>query len=74
MPGKLDYEQLRAAAEAVFAQRAAHAFPPDTGITPSWRAELESLADELGYPTTDPDEIELKFRTIVESIAKAVFK
>jgi hypothetical protein len=69
--GKLDYAMVRAAAEAVFAERATHAFPPDTAIPPGWRAEVQSLAKELGYPMTDPDEIELKFRTIVQSIAKA---
>lgn len=71
--GKLDYAKVRAAAEAVFTQRATHAFPPDTVIPPSWRAELQSLAQELGYPITDPGEIELKFRTIVQSIGKVSF-
>lgn len=69
--GKLDYGKVRAAAEEVFMQRATHAFPPDISIPPSWRAEIQSFAKELGYPITDPDEIELKFQTIVRSIVKA---
>jgi hypothetical protein len=69
--GKLDYAKVRVAAEAVFVQRATHTFPPSTAIPPSWRAELQTLAKELGYPVTDPDEIELKFRTIVQTIEKA---
>ena len=69
--GRLDYAKVRAAAEAVFAQRATHAFPPSTAIPASWRAELEALARDLGFPITDPDEIELKFSMIVETIRGA---
>ncbi len=69
--GKLDYAKVRTAAEAVFTQRAMHTFPPNTAIPASWRAELQALAKELGYPVTDPDEIELRFRTIVQKIEKA---
>jgi hypothetical protein len=72
--GKLDYTKVRVAAEEVFAQRATHAFPPSAAIPPSWRAELEALAKELGFPITDPDKIELKFRMIVETIEKASLK
>lgn len=69
--GKLDYAKVRVAAEAVFAQRAEHTFPPDATIPPSWHPELQSLATELGFPTIDPHEIELKFRRLVQLIAQA---
>jgi len=69
--GKLDYIKVRAAAEEVFAERATHAFPPDTAIPSNWRVELESLAKELGYPVTDSSGIESKFRAVVQSIVNA---
>jgi hypothetical protein len=34
-----------------------------------WRQELENLAQELGYPTTNAEEIEAKFAAVVEAIA-----
>ena len=69
--GKLDFRKLREAAETLFAQRATHAFPPETSIPPAWRAEVQALATELGYPVTDPLAVEERFRALVRSISEA---
>ncbi len=46
--GKLDVKTVRVAAEAVFAERATHAFPPTVQIAAEWQPELVVLAKELG--------------------------
>jgi len=55
----------------VFAERATHDFPPTVQIAAEWRAELEVLAKELGYPTTSASEIEGRFSAFVESLTNA---
>ena len=67
--GKLDPVRTRIAAERIFAARATHAFPPSPSLPVGWRQELETLAQELGYPTTNAKEIEAKFAAVVEAIA-----
>jgi len=69
--GKLDFRKLREAAETLFAQRATHPFPPEASIPPAWRAEVQALATELGYPVTDPFVVEERFRALVRSISEA---
>ena len=69
--GKLDVRAVRAAAEQVFTQRATHDFPPLIRIPAEWQPELEVLAKELGYPTTSAAEIEARFRTFVDAVARA---
>jgi hypothetical protein len=69
--GKLDFRKLREAAETLFAQRATHPFPPEASIPPAWRAEVQALATELGYPVTDPLAVEERFRALVRSISEA---
>jgi hypothetical protein len=71
MLGKLDYVRTRLAAERVFIERGTHAFPPTVRLPAAWRLELESLANELGYPITTAEEIEARFRAVVEAIAAA---
>jgi hypothetical protein len=68
MLGQLDYTRARAAAERIFAQRAAHTFPPDATLPREWRQELESLAEELGYRTRAAEEIEAEFAAVVQAI------
>lgn len=69
--GKTNAVAVRAAAELVFEQRATHRFPPQIKLPEDWKPELEALAKELGYPATAAAEIELRFRNLVDSIAKA---
>jgi hypothetical protein len=69
--GKLDVTAVRAAAEQVFAQRATHDFPPVIRIPAEWQPELEALAKELGYPAVSAVEIEARFRTFVDVVARA---
>ena len=71
MFAKLDVQTVRAAAEQVFAQRATHEFPPPIRIPAEWQPELEVLAKELGYPATSAVEIEARFRTFVDAVARA---
>ena len=69
MLGKLDPVRTRVAAERIFAARATHAFPPSPSLPVEWRQELEHLAEELGYPTTNAEEIEARFAAVAEAIA-----
>jgi hypothetical protein len=69
---ELDVKAVRAAAEQVFAQRATHEFPPSIRISAGWQSELEVLAKELGYPATSAVEIEARFSTFVDTVARAV--
>jgi hypothetical protein len=69
--GKLDVRALRTAAEQVFTQRATHDFPPPIQIPAGWKPELEVLAKELGYPATSAADIEARFRSFVDEVAKA---
>ena len=68
MVGLLNSVRARAAAVIIFAERNTHAFPPDTAIPPEWNAELETLAEELGYRTRDVKEIQKEFRDLVAAI------
>ena len=69
--GKLDMKAVRTAAQQVFAERATHEFPPTVQIAAEWGPEFEVLAKELGYSTTSATEIESRFRTFVDLMAKA---
>jgi predicted nucleotidyltransferase component of viral defense system len=69
--GKVSRTEVRVAAEAVFAHRATHSFPPVVQIPTEWQPELEGLAKDLGYPTSSAAEIETRFRAFVESVANA---
>jgi hypothetical protein len=71
MLGKLDYVRTRVAAERIFAKRGTHSFPPSAAIPATWRPELENLARELGYSTTNAEGIEAKFVVVVKAIATA---
>lgn len=68
MLGRLDRVRARAAAMRIFAERNTHAFPPDTAIPEDWNAELETLAKELGYRTSDAKEIQKEFSDLVAAI------
>ena len=72
MLGQLDYRRTRAAAERIFTERATHPFPPSAALPVEWRRELESLAQELGYRTTNAEEIEAEFSIVLQAIATAV--
>jgi hypothetical protein len=48
--GKVDLLKLRIAAENLFKERDTHPFPPEATIPSEWRAEIQALATELGYP------------------------
>lgn len=69
MLGRLDRVGVRATAERIFAERDTHAFPPDTAIPAEWNAELKTLAEELGYRTTNVAEIKKEFTDLVAAIA-----
>ena len=71
MLGKLDPARTRIAGARIFAERATHAFPPSASLPVEWRQELENLAQELEYPTTNAADIEAKFAAVVEAIAAA---
>jgi hypothetical protein len=71
MLGQLDYRRTRAAAERVFAERATHSFPPSVVLPAEWRRELEALARELGYRTTNAEEIEAEFAAVLRRIVTA---
>ena len=71
MLGELDCAGACAAAQRVFNERGAHAFPPAFALRPTWRLELESLAAELGFPVTGAAEIERRFHKTIDSIAAA---
>jgi hypothetical protein len=49
-----------------------HDFPPVIRIPAEWQSELEALAKELGYPAVSAVEIEARFRTFVDVVARAV--
>jgi hypothetical protein len=72
MLGQLDYRRTRAAAERIFTERATQPFPPSAALPVEWRRELESLAQELGYRTTNAEEIEAEFSIVLQAIATAV--
>jgi len=72
MLGQLDYRRTRAAAERIFTERATHPFPPSAALPVEWRRELETLAQELGYRTTNAEEIEAEFSIVLQTIAAAV--
>jgi len=72
MLGQLDYRRTRAAAERIFTERATHPFPPSAALPVEWRRELETLAQELGYRTTNAEEIEAEFSIVLQAIATAV--
>jgi hypothetical protein len=55
---KLDYARTHVAAKRTFAEHATYPFPPRASLPAEWRRELETLAQELGYPTTNAKEIE----------------
>ena len=69
--GELNYAAARVAAVRVFSERGTHAFPPVFALPAVWRLELETLAVELGFPTTTAAEIEQRFQKIIKLIAKA---
>jgi hypothetical protein len=69
MLGQLDYARTRIAAERIFAERATHAFPPNATLPAEWRRELENLAKELGYRTTNAEGIEADFAVVLQAIA-----
>jgi hypothetical protein len=71
MLGQLDYARTRTAAERIFAERATHAFPPTAALPAEWRRELENLAQELGYRTTNAEGIEAEFAAVIQAIATA---
>lgn len=68
MLGRLDRVRAREASMRIFAERNTHAFPPDTAIPKEWNAELETLAKELGYRTSDAKEIQKEFSDLVVGI------
>ena len=72
MLGQLDYRRTRAAAERIFTERATHPFPPSAALPVEWRRELETLAQELGYRTTNAEKIEAEFSIVLQTIAAAV--
>ena len=74
MIGGLDYHRTAAAARRVFAERATHPFPPASSTPAAWRAELEALARQLGYPLTSAVRIEERFAETVQLIAGSVQK
>jgi len=67
--GQLDYEEVAATAQQVFAERATHAFPPVFNMPEEWEPELESLSTELGFSITTAAEIERRFAAFVERLA-----
>jgi hypothetical protein len=69
MLGQLDHARTRIAAERIFAERATHAFPPTAMLPAEWRRELENLAQELGYRTTNAEGIEAEFAAVLQAIA-----
>jgi hypothetical protein len=69
MLGQLDCARTRATAERIFAVRATHAFPPTAPLPMEWRRELENLAHELGYRTTNAEGIEAEFAALLHAIA-----
>jgi hypothetical protein len=71
MLGQLDHARTRIAAERIFAERATHVFPPTGTLPAQWRQELENLAQELGYRTTNAERIEAEFAAVVRAIATA---
>lgn len=61
MLGGLDYRLVGDAARQVFAERATHAFPPVFTMPAEWRPEVESMAVQLGFGSTNAGEIEERF-------------
>lgn len=71
MLGQLDHARTRVAAERIFVERATHVFPPTGALPAQWRQELENLAQDLGYRTTNAERIEAEFAAVVCAIATA---
>jgi hypothetical protein len=67
--GQLDYAAALASARRVFQERATHDFPPQFAVPPTWRPELEALAEQLGFPVSAAADIERMFRETIQRIA-----
>ena len=71
MLGELDYRKTADAARCVFEQRATHTFPPEFVMPEEWRAELEGLAEELGFPLRTSSVIEQRFLEVIQMLERA---
>jgi hypothetical protein len=71
MLGELDYRETASAARRVFEQRATHTFPPEFVMPEEWRAELEGLAEELGFPLRNSSAIEQRFLEVIQMLDRA---
>jgi hypothetical protein len=71
MLGELDYRETASAARRVFEQRATHTFPPEFVMPEEWRAELEGLAEELGFPLRTSSAIEQRFLEVIQLLERA---
>ena len=71
MLGELDYRETAYAARRVFEQRATHAFPSEFVMPEEWRAELEEMAKELGFPLRTSAAIEQRFLEVIQMLERA---
>jgi hypothetical protein len=69
MLGQIDYARTRIAAERIFGERATHVFPPSATLPAEWQRELENMAQERGYRTTNAEGIEAEFTAVLQAIA-----
>ncbi len=69
--GQLDYSAAAKASRRVFAERATHPFPPVSVMLPEWGAELDAMAQELGFALTAAAEIERRLLDLVRTLANS---
>lgn len=67
--GQLDPGEVRVAAESIFRARSAHEWPPAIPNYPAgWRATMEQLAEENGYPIRDSNGLIAEYSAVVAEI------
>jgi hypothetical protein len=66
---QLDYAATLISVRRVFRERATHDFPPLFIIPPTWRPELEALAEQIGFSAFAAADIERMFRETIQRIA-----
>jgi len=67
--GQLDYTAALVSARRDFRERATHDFPPQFVVPPTWRPELEAVAEQLGFPVFAARDIERMFQETIQRIA-----
>lgn len=69
--GELNYSETAEAALRVFNERETHGFPPTFVMPADWRAEVEAMAADLEFRISTANDIEQRFREIIDALAQS---